>query len=159
MTLSLSRYIMTTQHHDGESGMSMRKMDNSGLLPGPKAILISGFSDEDAVRVRHFLAELDEDVPIIRLTPSMLTKRLEQALRITESTEIPLRETDIPRAMIISGISLELLHSILDTLRDSGFNRPMMATSTETSLEFTVKELLLHLMDEMQALKRNQNGG
>lgn len=52
--------------------------------------------------------------------------------------------------MIFSGIPMETLHAVLDSLRQSQIKRPIIATTTEHNLTFTVKELLMHLLEEMR---------
>jgi hypothetical protein len=125
------------------------------VLPGPKTILLSGFSEEDIDAITRLFTNIIKELSFVYLTREMLNLTLQEVLSAEQPEEIPLNEKEVPRVMIFSGISMESLHTVLDKLRESHIQRPIIATTTEHNLTFTVKELLMHLLEEMKELSKN----
>lgn len=132
--------------------MTMKKINKAGVLPGPQAALLSGFSDEERESISLFFGDEKESIAFIPLVKPMLIMTLKEVLSAQETESTPLTEKEVPRVMILSGISMEMVHTVLDNLRDSGMSRPIIATTTEHNLSFTIKELLMHLLEEQREL-------
>ncbi|MCK5808987.1 DUF3783 domain-containing protein [bacterium] len=132
----------------------MKKVDKTGILPGPKAILLSGFNDSDTTEIKHLFGEEQKAISFISLTKPMLEHTLLAVLSNESDSLKPLNEKEVPQVMIFSGISMELLHQVLDNLRESQIKRPIIATATEHNLTFTIKELLMHLLEEMKEFSK-----
>ena len=130
--------------------MSMKKVDRTGTLPGPKAVVLSGFNDSDTTAIKHLFGLEQKEISFVRLTKPMLERTLLEVLSTKPDLLPPLNEKEVPQVMILSGVSMELVHQVLDNLRNSQIKRPIIATTTEHNLSFTLKELLSHLLEEMK---------
>jgi len=63
----------------------------------------------------------------------------------------------LPWAIILSGLTERELHTVLKNYRPLGLPSPLWATLTETSVNWPLKTLLIELMSEREALrKQNQ---
>ncbi len=134
--------------------MSMKKVGTEGILPGPKAVLFSGLSDSERETVISFFGEESKDTAFISLTKPMIEMKLQDVLESRDTENEILDSKAVPRVLIFSGISMEVLHYLLDKMRNSDMLRPIMATSTEHNLSFTVKELLIHLLEEQRQFRK-----
>ena len=134
--------------------MSMKKVDRTGSLPGPKAVVLSGFNDNDTTAIKHLFGEEQKAVAFVSLTRPMLERTLLEVLSNKPDSLTPLNEKEVPQVIILSGVSMELVHQILDNLRNSQIKRPIIATTTEHNLSFTLKELLSHLLEEMKEFSK-----
>jgi hypothetical protein len=132
----------------------MRKVESEGILPGPKAVLFSGFSENERETVMGFFGEESKDTAFVSLTKPMIEMRLQDVLESNDTENEILDSKAVPRVLIFSGISMEMLHKLIDSIRNSEIPRPIMATSTEHNLSFTVKELLIHLLEEQRQFRK-----
>lgn len=56
--------------------MTMKKVEETGMLPGPQAALLSGFSDNDSDAIKALFVNEKDDLSFIRLTKNMLENTL-----------------------------------------------------------------------------------
>ena len=121
-------------------------------FPGPRAFFVSGYDPPQVEVLRELLDGLGyTNAPIRCCAASQMDVSFERALS-TESADEPLGQGRLPYTMIISGMTAADAGKIMQGFSASGLPRPIFATSTETNLQFTVKELLRHLLAEQRAM-------
>ncbi|MFW5808773.1 MAG: DUF3783 domain-containing protein [Spirochaetota bacterium] len=117
-------------------------------LPGPPAIFVSGLPEDIDDKLKPLLSEAGiDDIPVIFCTASMMRGTLIQALEDV-FTDDPLPPDMLPPVMVFSGITMDQVQSILSGYSRTGLQRPIFATTTDHNLLFTVKELIMHLLEE-----------
>jgi Domain of unknown function (DUF3783) len=140
--------------------MAFKKIEDEGTLPGPRALLISGFSEESHRIMTQFIN--DKGLLNIKIVPcreDSLDRKISDVL--TSESDSPIIPNEkLPPVMLWSGIDHGELDVALGSFQESGLQRPIFATTTEHNLDFTVKELLQHLLSEQKSLretmKKNQ---
>ena len=122
-------------------------------LPGPDALLISGYDDDARRDLRLFLSlVLDREPPLRPLSSESLDRTVEEVLRADE-TDAPLPAQRLPRVVLFSGCTLSQARRVLTQWKASGLPRPIFSVATDTNLQFTVRALLSHLLEEHRAQK------
>lgn len=140
--------------------MGFKKIDKDGTLPGPRALFICGFTDNDHQTMRGFLKGKGiEEVDVIPCRQDSLDKKIGSVLQ-GDSTAAIIEAEKLPPVMLWSGIAHEELDEALGEFQNTGLKRPIFATTTIPNMEFTVKELLQHLISEQrsmrEAMKKNK---
>ncbi len=117
-------------------------------LPGPKAFFACGYGSEQVNMLRTFLDELGyEEVPIRVCRKAHLDHPLAESLAEDVSGAL-LPEGALPYTLILSGLTPKDVESVLHRFKQVALPRPIFATTTERNLDFTVKTLLRHLLEE-----------
>ena len=119
---------------------------------GPPALLLAGFSPDEALAVRALLGDLGAPGHrVVCCTGALLAQTLEAALT-SAPADAPLAPSMLPRVAVLSGLTDARIGATLDRWSETGLPRPIFACATPTSLGFTVKRLLGDLWREHQAL-------
>lgn len=119
-----------------------------GRLPGPMTFYASGYSGEQTAILHTFLSSIGyENVPLKICTKNQLTLTLGEALS-TDRVDEPLPEGALPYVLVFSGMKPTDVENVLGKFGQNGLPRPIFATTTESNLTFSVKELLKHLLSE-----------
>jgi hypothetical protein len=137
--------------------MGFKKIDDQGVLPGPRALLMCGFSESEHIALQNHLEQ--QGLKNIQVQPcryDSLDQKLEEVLNGRSQRELVEAEK-LPPVIVWSGIEHRELDSALQDFTDSGLKRPIFATATEPNLNFTVKELLNHLLSEQKAMREAMN--
>ncbi|KAK3284814.1 hypothetical protein CYMTET_7558 [Cymbomonas tetramitiformis] len=129
---------------------------------GPQVLFLIGFQEQDIPAVQRMLVDLEASfVPILQCTEMMLDLTLEQAL--SETQEIPAQVApakDLPRCVMMSGMSGGEVVMIMDEFQLTGLPRPAFAAAVPRSMGKKVSELVTEidgdhksvLADEAQTL-------
>ncbi len=128
-------------------------MNSNKVLPGEKSVFLSGFAESEIEILRPFLIEFDID-KFVLCSEKMLEMKVRDAFNFSDK---PLDREKLPRIMLISGIEFSRVHEILSSFKNTNLDRPIFATTTEHNLDFTVKELLLHLLEEQKMMREKKN--
>jgi hypothetical protein len=124
-------------------------------LYGPKAILVCGFSPPEQEMVMKLLAVIRlSDVPVIFAAAADGETPLADLLRRPDQSG---RNADsgLARAIVLSGVTENDLHRTLAAYRQSGLPRPLWATLTPFSENWTLSALIAELVQERAAMERN----
>ncbi len=134
---------------------TFRPIDNSEApMHGRPAILMSGFPSDEQATVRQSLASWGiPEVPLIVIAPDTLPLTLAEAAALPDGTNASLTP-ELPRAIIMSGLTGRQLNGLMDGYRQSGLTRPLWASVTPTSATWTVKYLLVELLKEREAMRQ-----
>lgn len=127
--------------------------DSEKKMHGNTAILISGFSaDEQSSLSEHFPEWAMENVSLVVVATDTLSLTLAEATALPNKTNMG-RTADLPRAVVMSGLQERQLNAFMRGYREAGFTRPMWASVTPHSEQWTVKYLLVELVKERKAMR------
>lgn len=136
--------------------MAFKQIDEDGTLPGPRAVFVSGYSEESHKVLLDFLEEkeiLELDLVPCRIDD--LEKKVEEVLENHSEGELVAPEK-LPPVMLWSGISHRELDLIIRNFKDNGLPRPIFATTTPHNLEFPIKTLMRHLLEDQREIREAQ---
>ena len=126
---------------------------DEGAPLGPLALLLCGFSTDQAQTVSSFLGTVElADHRVVLCTEPMLSKPLGEALTTTED-DPPVPPDQLPRVIVLSGMTGTQVRIFLDRFSSTQLPRPIFATVTPSNLGFTVRDLLIELLKEHRAMK------
>lgn len=121
---------------------------------GPRKVIVCGFP---ASEQPHFLEVLEKgemlDIPVIFVTGDRAESLMGDIVELPAGTGLD-QDSELDRAVILSGISENELQTVLRTYRAQGLPAPLWATLTETSVEWPLSELLRELASEREAFRR-----
>jgi hypothetical protein len=134
-----------------------KKIDQDEEAPlGPLALLLCGFSLEESRTVSSFLGTIDaSEHRVVLCTEPMLVQSLGEALTTTEESP-PVPPDKLPRAMVLSGMTGPQVRVFLDQYASTQLPRPIFATVTPSNLNFTVRDLLIELLQEHRAMSERK---
>lgn len=119
---------------------------------GPRALLLSGFDEAERGHVELMLLASIADLPLIWVNSLVGGQTL---LKLSEGgclAEEP--GSDLPRAVVFSGVTERELHEIMALYKKLELPRPLWAALTETSQHWPFRELVRELESERAALDR-----
>ena len=122
------------------------------ILPGPEALFLCGM---DSVSAKEPLLILAENAGfgrprLVFCTASMIGKPLSEALNASNG-EQPLDPEKLPPVCLFSGLEPAPIKEFLENFHTTGLPRPIFATATGSNLNMTVRDLVLHLLEERKA--------
>ena len=119
---------------------------------GPPGILLAGYAADAANAVRALLDRIGAAaVPLVVCSAALLERTVAEALAATDPGE-PAGPGQLPPVLLMSGLTGEEFHRLMDEFGDTGLPRPIFAAATPTNLRFTVKQLLIELLREQRAM-------
>ncbi len=134
-----------------------KKIDQDEGAPlGPLALLVCGFSPEESRTVSSFLGTIDApEHRVVLCTEPMLAQSLGEALTTTEESP-PVPPNKLPRVIVLSGMTGVQVRVFLDQYASTQLPRPIFATVTPSNLDFTVRDLLIDLLQEHRAMSERK---
>ena|GEM_PF-1206727 len=125
-----------------------RRNGRGKAATGPEAVFLSGFDIVESTTVADVLARIGfPDHRIVLCTVAMLSMSLENALR-ERSSDTPVPADALPRIVIVSGVPDQRIKHLLNAYRATDLPSPIWATSTESNLKMTVRNVIRHLLYE-----------
>jgi hypothetical protein len=128
--------------------------ESAERMYGPRAILVCGFAPSEQETMMKLLDAVPlTDVPVIFATDADTGTCLSELLTFPGQSG---RNTDcdIARAVVLSGITEQELHQILSRYKGTGLPRPLWATLTPFSENWTLAALLQELTRERMAMEK-----
>jgi len=123
---------------------------------GETAILLCGFAAQELKPIRDLLDALGiVDVKIIPCTEGMLAQTVGEALS-DPAQGLPAPPEKLPRVMILSGLTNELLHALLNNYSATKLPRPIFAAATPESVKMPLKQLLVELLAEHKMMQNRK---
>jgi hypothetical protein len=140
-----------------EKRSGFNKIDRSDKkMYGPRGLLVCGYTEEERYIFLDFISKLDmEDVPVIFAGNSGIEKTVGTLLNQKHKEGVT-GPSDLPRAVIMSGLSQEELHRLMETYREAGFVSQIWASLTPVNETWTLKALLIELLAEARAMQKNK---
>jgi hypothetical protein len=128
-------------------------------LYGPRKLLLCGFAAEAQSKFIALLEMIDlEELPLVWVSDDKADLDVGELVKLDNGTGLGL-SSQLPRAIIMSGITQNELHLLMSGCRQAGLQQVLWATLTPTSETWPLKNLLRELAAEhraMQAKKRQQ---
>ena len=119
---------------------------------GPRKLLICGFSSEVQPNFVKLLEIIGlSEMPKIWVTVAYAQRLISEVLALEDNTGWGV-SSELPRAIIMCGLTQNELHLLMSGSRQSGMKPPLWATLTPTSESWTVQDLLTELAAEHQAM-------
>jgi hypothetical protein len=123
---------------------------------GPRKLLLCGFSADIQPHVVKLLEILKlSDIPRIWVTAEHAGSLISDVLALDDNAGRGLA-SELPRAIIMSGLTQNELHLLMSGSRQAGMKPPLWATLTPTSETWTVQDLLKELAAEHAAMQRRK---
>jgi hypothetical protein len=118
---------------------------------GPRAFVVSGFeASEQALFLRVLQDAGVGEVPVCFAGH----EESQQQLGVLAASPQPApRPSALARAVVLSGATEAELHRVMSAYRTRGLPRPLWATLTQTSADWTLAELLEELAAERAAIE------
>jgi hypothetical protein len=125
-------------------------------LYGPQKLLLCGFSTNAQSKFNAVLkmAGLSK-VPKIWVSENQSHIVLSDLLKLADG-EGEGESSQLPRAVIVSGILEKELFSLMGVCKKTGMKNTLWATLTPTSENWTIDQLLTELLSERQAMQRKK---
>lgn len=129
------------------------RIDDDDRMFGPQAVVATGFAGQEHTTVLDALQSVGlGGVPVCFARGAQGRERIGNLISIVMTTGQG-TTSDLPRAVIVSGLTGGELHALISRYRESGLPRPLWATVTETSIEWLLSELLSELEAEREAIE------
>jgi len=136
--------------------MAFKKIDDDGVLPGPRAVFVSGYTQESHQVLLDFLNEKDiEALDLVPCREDDLDKTVGEVLQ-NQSEGSLISPEKLPPVMLWSGIGHQELDHIIRNFKDNGLPRPIFATTTPHNLDFSIKTLMRHLLEDQREIREAQ---
>jgi len=134
-----------------------QKVDQSeNLLYGPRKLLLCGFTADVQPK---FISLLDmiglAAIPLVWVTEDQADIQVGDLAKLDNGSGSG-ASSGLPRAIIMSGISQNELHTLMAGCRKSGMQQPLWATLTPTSETWPIQNLLKELAAEHEAMKKHR---
>ncbi len=126
------------------------------LLYGPRKLLLCGFSPEVQPKFAQLLKMIGlTEIPLVWVSEDQADVRLGELVKPDDGTGAGV-SSELPRAIIMSGITQQELHLLMAGCRKSGMKQPLWATLTPTSETWSIQNLLKELAAENEAMKKRK---
>ena len=123
---------------------------------GPRKLLICGFSADIQPHVVKLLEILKlSDIPRIWVTAEHAGSLISDVLALDDNAGWGVA-SELPRAIIMSGLTQNELHLLMSGSREAGMKPPLWATLTPTSESWSIQDLLKELAAEHAAMQRRK---
>ncbi len=134
-----------------------QKVDQSdNLLYGPRKLLLCGFAAEVQPKFISLLDMIDlSAIPLVWVTEDQADIHVGELVQLENGAGSG-ASSELPRAIVMSGISQNELHTLMAGCRKSGMQQPLWATLTPTSETWPIQNLLKELAVEHEALKKRK---
>lgn len=122
-------------------------------LYGPRKLLFCGFPSGAQAKLDSVL-----DMAGLNAVPRVWVSREQAQIMLSDLFHLPDGgghgvSSDLPRAIIVAGITEKELIRLMTICRKTGMKQALWATLTPTSESWTVRELLDELIAERQSLR------
>ena len=126
------------------------------VLYGPRKILLCGFAAEVQPNFNKLLEMIGlSGLPLIWVTDDKADLSVGELVQLADGTGTG-ASSELPRAIIMSGITQKELHTLMAGCRKSGMRQPLWATLTPISETWPIQNLLKELAAEHRAMQKRK---
>lgn len=126
--------------------------DSKQRMFGPRALLMCGYPADEHSKFLVVLEKINMgDVPVVFASEDMVNGTLKEAFSLEHKHGFE-KETGLERAVVMSGLTEMELKTLMTAHRHLPIPRPLWATLTPTSENWTVSDLLKELAAEREAI-------
>ena len=120
---------------------------------GPRGLLVCGYTKEERSDFLKFIEKAGPaNIQIAFASSVDLGTRVGDVLVKKEEAE-SVQKSDMPRAVVMSGLTQNELHGLMAAYRQAGFKRQIWATLTPVSEKWPLEVLLKELQAEDKTMK------
>jgi hypothetical protein len=128
-------------------------------LYGPRKLLLCGFPAVSQSKFRALLEMLAiGNLPLVWITADQAEVPIQEALSLADGTGAQ-SDSDMERAIVVSGISQNELHQLMTGCRQAGMQNALWAALTPTSEKWSVGQLIAELKAERAAMAGQRGTG
>jgi hypothetical protein len=140
-----------------EKTSGFNKIDRSDKrMYGPRGLLVCGYPEEERKIFLDFISKLNmEDLPVIFAGNTDIEKTVGTLLTLKHKEGVT-GPSDLPRVVIMSGLSQDELHRLMDVYRGAGFISQIWASLTPVNETWTLKALLIELLKEAREMQKRK---
>jgi len=125
---------------------------------GTRGILVCGYSSLEQPSFLSFLEQAGfQDFSVIFVTSIQSTNTLKELLALPNRSGHE-EESDMRRAIIMSGFTQKELHKLMTAYRQAELPSQLWATLTPISENWSITNLLEELAAESEAIKKQRQG-
>lgn len=125
-------------------------------LYGPQKLLLCGFSTAAQSKFNAVLKMVGlSNIPKIWVSENHSRSVLSDLLKLPDG-EGEGESSQLPRAIIVSGIMEKELINLMRVSKKTGMKNTLWATLTPTSENWTIQQLLVELLSERKAMQRKK---
>ena len=126
-------------------------------LYGPRKLLLCGFSQSVQPNFAKLLELIGlSEIPKVWVSENQADMRVDELMELEDGSGWAV-SSELPRAIIMAGITQNEMHRLMTGCRESKMKPTLWATLTPTSETWTIQSLLKELVAEHQAMqKRNR---
>ncbi len=126
------------------------------LLYGPRKLLLCGFPADAQSKFITLLKTIGlSEVPMVWVTEDQADIPVAELVELEDGAGAG-TSSQLPRAIIMSGITQNELHLLMAGCRKSGMQQPLWATLTPTSETWALQRLLEELAAERRAMQQEK---
>jgi len=123
---------------------------------GPRGLLVCGYAEEERNAFLDFLSKINmSDVNVIFAVNQDVDRNLGELFTHEHRAGIT-GPSELPRSVIMSGLSQNELHGLMRAYREAEFVSQIWASLTPVSETWTLKALLVELLAEARAMQKKQ---
>lgn len=130
--------------------------DSDSTMYGQRALLVCGFTPADQ---EIFLEMLDENgfqtLPVVFVVTTQLETTLGELVKSEHKSGYSL-PSEMAQAVIMSGLTEQELHRLINGYKKLGLPFPLWAALTPVSEKWMLKELLIELEKEREAFRKRK---
>jgi hypothetical protein len=121
---------------------------------GPRGILVCGFSSEERKSILKMLSDKKfKNLPVVYTTDADRSELMKDMIARAHQTGLE-GECKLDRAIIMSGLTEKEFHRTMTTYKKLKLTKPLWATLTPTSENWTVESLISELNSEKLHLEK-----
>lgn len=139
-----------------EEKAEFTKIDRSDKrMYGPRGLLVCGYPLEERESFLEFVKNTLDEITVIFGVNTDINSTLGEIFNHDHKSGMA-DPSDLPRAVIMSGLSQNELHGLMGAYRGEGFVKQLWATLTPVSENWTLKSLLIELLNEAEAMRKKK---
>ncbi len=125
-------------------------------LYGPRKLLLCGFSQSVQPNFNKLLELIGlSEIPKVWVTENQADIQVGELLKLEDSSGWGI-SSELPRAIIMAGITQNEMHELMTGCRKSRMKQTLWATLTPTSEAWTIQSLLTELAAEHEAMQKRK---
>ena len=139
-----------------EEKAEFTKIDKSDKrMYGPRGLIVCGYPVEEREGFLELVKNRLDDIPVIFGVNTDVESNLGEILNHDHKAGMD-DPSELPRTVIMSGLSQNELHGLMGAYRGEGFVRQLWATLTPVSENWTLKVLLIELLAEAEKMRKKK---
>lgn len=139
-----------------EEKAEFKKVDKSDKrMYGPRGLLVCGYPEEERDSFLDFVKNTLDEIPVIFGVNTDIDTKLGDLFEHAHKDGMT-HPSDLSRAVIMSGLSQNELHSLMGAYRGESLVPQLWATLTPVSENWTLKALLIELLAEAEKMRKKE---